>query len=119
MMAKLLGGQRLIKYIMCRIVVAFFIAIPCVMSERILWEHRKAIEFSSRIQVSQDNYDIKGYLAWRKQFLRTFSLTGIRLKLDYVAVEDGITIDPKCDKVRLRGYDEIKSLGKPPAIHSH
>lgn len=39
------------------------------------------------------------------QFLR-------RKQIDYVAVEEGITVDPKCDKIRLRGYDELKRIGK-------
>ena len=33
-------------------------------------------------------------------------------RIEYVAVEDGITVDPKCHKVRLRGYDDMKRLGK-------
>ncbi|KAK2463630.1 hypothetical protein APHAL10511_004381 [Amanita phalloides] len=33
-------------------------------------------------------------------------------KIQYICVEDGITVDPSCDKARLKGYDEIKSLGK-------
>ncbi|KAF8347765.1 choline-phosphate cytidylyltransferase [Amanita rubescens] len=33
-------------------------------------------------------------------------------KIQYICVEEGITVDPSCDKARLRGYDEIKSLGK-------
>lgn len=34
-----------------------------------------------------------------------------RRKIDYVVVEEGTTVDPKCDKVRLKGYDEMKRLG--------
>ena len=33
-------------------------------------------------------------------------------KIQYICVEEGITVDPSCDKARLRGYDEMKSLGK-------
>ncbi|KAF8627797.1 hypothetical protein AX15_004223 [Amanita polypyramis BW_CC] len=33
-------------------------------------------------------------------------------KIQYICVEEGITVDPSCDKVRLRGYDEMKSLGR-------
>ncbi|PFH51956.1 hypothetical protein AMATHDRAFT_39866 [Amanita thiersii Skay4041] len=33
-------------------------------------------------------------------------------KLQYICVEEGITVDPSCDKARLKGYDEMKSIGK-------
>ena len=32
-------------------------------------------------------------------------------QIDFVAVEEGITVDPQCHKVRLRGYDTLKKLG--------
>ncbi|KAJ7583246.1 cholinephosphate cytidylyltransferase [Mycena floridula] len=35
-----------------------------------------------------------------------------RRKIDYVAIEEGITVHPKCDRFRLEGYDEMKKLGK-------
>ena len=37
-------------------------------------------------------------------------------KIQYICVEEGITVDPSCDKARLRGYDEIKSLGTSSMI---
>ncbi|TRM65346.1 hypothetical protein BD626DRAFT_488482 [Schizophyllum amplum] len=33
-------------------------------------------------------------------------------RIDYVAIDEGTSVDPACDKVRLRGYDAVKSLGK-------
>ncbi|KAF8637600.1 hypothetical protein AX17_002669 [Amanita inopinata Kibby_2008] len=33
-------------------------------------------------------------------------------KIQYLCVEEGITVDPSCHKARLKGYDEMKSLGK-------
>jgi len=35
-----------------------------------------------------------------------------RLKIDYVAVEEGSTVDPTWDKTRLKGYDILKGAGK-------
>lgn len=32
-------------------------------------------------------------------------------KIDYVAIDEGITVDPRCDKLRVRGYDKMKGLG--------
>ncbi|KIK60457.1 hypothetical protein GYMLUDRAFT_43776 [Collybiopsis luxurians FD-317 M1] len=32
--------------------------------------------------------------------------------IDYIVVDEGTTVDPKCDKVRLKGYDDMKRLGK-------
>ncbi|KAJ7672693.1 hypothetical protein B0H17DRAFT_1084280 [Mycena rosella] len=34
-----------------------------------------------------------------------------RHKIDYVAVEEGATVDPAYDKLRLKGYDEMKRNG--------
>lgn len=31
--------------------------------------------------------------------------------IDYVAVEEGVTVDPRVDKARLKGYDSLKALG--------
>jgi choline-phosphate cytidylyltransferase len=39
------------------------------------------------------------------QFLRLW-------KIDYVAIEEGSSINPECDKERLRGYDRMKELGR-------
>ncbi|KAK7030675.1 Nucleotidylyl transferase [Favolaschia claudopus] len=38
------------------------------------------------------------------QFLANF-------KIDYVGVEEGATVDPSYDKLRLKGYDELKKSG--------
>ena len=32
-------------------------------------------------------------------------------KIDYVAIDEGSSIDPGCDKERVRGYDDVKGLG--------
>ena len=34
-----------------------------------------------------------------------------RYRIDYVAIEEGSSIDPAVDKMRLRGYDLVKSAG--------
>lgn len=31
-------------------------------------------------------------------------------KIDYVAIDEGSSVNPACDKERLRGYDLVKSL---------
>lgn len=31
-------------------------------------------------------------------------------KIDYVAIDEGISIDPACDNERLKGYDLVKGL---------
>jgi glycerol-3-phosphate cytidylyltransferase-like family protein len=36
----------------------------------------------------------------------------VRNKIDYVAVEEGSSVDPKLEKVRLGGYDLAKTLGE-------
>ncbi|KIY52999.1 hypothetical protein FISHEDRAFT_34147 [Fistulina hepatica ATCC 64428] len=33
-------------------------------------------------------------------------------QIDYVAVDEGMSVDPACDKIRLRGYDLVKSMSK-------
>jgi choline-phosphate cytidylyltransferase len=33
-------------------------------------------------------------------------------RIDYVALDEGTSVDPKCDKIRLGGYDSMKKLGK-------
>lgn len=38
-----------------------------------------------------------------EQFLRA-------KKIDYVAIDEGSSVNPACDKERLRGYDLVKSL---------
>ncbi|KAF7430781.1 hypothetical protein PC9H_006492 [Pleurotus ostreatus] len=35
-----------------------------------------------------------------------------RHRIDYVGLEEGTSVDPLCDNVRLKGYDEMKRLGK-------
>ncbi|KAJ6581425.1 hypothetical protein B0H19DRAFT_928995 [Mycena capillaripes] len=44
----------------------------------------------------------------------------VRHKIDYVAVEEGATVDPTYDKLRLKGYDEMKKNGVPvTAFYTH
>jgi len=31
--------------------------------------------------------------------------------IDFVAIDEGTSVDPCCDKIRLRGYDELKKHG--------
>ncbi|KAF9531786.1 hypothetical protein CPB83DRAFT_808913 [Crepidotus variabilis] len=33
-------------------------------------------------------------------------------RIDFVAIDEGSSVDPTCDKARLRGYDELKKRGK-------
>lgn len=40
----------------------------------------------------------------------------LRHRIDFVAVEEGISLDPACDKVRVKGYEYLRELGEPP-IH--
>ncbi|KII87425.1 hypothetical protein PLICRDRAFT_163538 [Plicaturopsis crispa FD-325 SS-3] len=35
-----------------------------------------------------------------------------RRRIDYVAVDEGASVDPSCGKCRVQGYDAIKRLGK-------
>lgn len=40
-----------------------------------------------------------------EKFLRT-------KHIDYVAIDEGVSVDPDCDRERLKGYDLVKSLRK-------
>ncbi|KIK09003.1 hypothetical protein K443DRAFT_672047 [Laccaria amethystina LaAM-08-1] len=33
-------------------------------------------------------------------------------RIDYVAIDEGTSIDPGCDKARVKGYDEMKKINK-------
>ena len=33
-------------------------------------------------------------------------------RIDYIAIDEGTSVDPNCDKARVKGYDEIKRLGQ-------
>ncbi len=35
-------------------------------------------------------------------------------QIDFVAIDEGTSIDPNCDRDRLKGYDLVKSLRKSP-----
>lgn len=39
-----------------------------------------------------------------------------RHRIDYVALEEGSSVDPAISKARLAGYDLVKSIGKPLAL---
>jgi choline-phosphate cytidylyltransferase len=39
----------------------------------------------------------------------------LQRKFDYLALDDGMSVDPACDKFRLKGYDALKKIGK----HNH
>jgi hypothetical protein len=36
---------------------------------------------------------------------------------DYLALDEGMSVDPACDKFRLRGYDALKKIGKHHHCH--
>ncbi|EAU90554.2 choline-phosphate cytidylyltransferase [Coprinopsis cinerea okayama7 len=36
----------------------------------------------------------------------------LQRRLDYLALDEGTSVDPNCDKARVRAYDIIKKLGK-------
>ena len=38
-------------------------------------------------------------------------------RIDYVALEEGSSVDPEFEKERLRGYDVLKTLGEFGATH--
>lgn len=38
------------------------------------------------------------------------------MRIDYVAIEEGVSCDPAYDKERIKGYDVIKSLRKCSAL---
>ena len=33
-------------------------------------------------------------------------------RIDFVLIDEGTSVDPTCDKARLRGYDELKKHGQ-------
>lgn len=35
----------------------------------------------------------------------------LRHRIDFVAVEEGIALDPSCSKVRVKGYEHLRELG--------
>lgn len=35
----------------------------------------------------------------------------IQRRIDFIAIDEGTTVDPTCDKVRVQGYDDMKRLG--------
>lgn len=37
-------------------------------------------------------------------------------RIDYIAIDEGTSVDPTCDKTRLKGYDSMKALGKLSTI---
>jgi glycerol-3-phosphate cytidylyltransferase-like family protein len=39
-------------------------------------------------------------------------------KIDFVAVDEGASVDPLCQKVRLQGYDSLKALGTCRSLHA-
>ena len=39
----------------------------------------------------------------------------LQRKFDYFALDDGMSVDPACDKFRLKGYDALKKISK----HNH
>ncbi|KAJ2934885.1 hypothetical protein H1R20_g2297, partial [Candolleomyces eurysporus] len=36
----------------------------------------------------------------------------LQRRVDYVAIDEGTSVDPNCHKLRVKGYDEIKRIGK-------
>ena len=36
----------------------------------------------------------------------------LQRRFDYLALEEGMSVDPACDKFRLKGYDTLKKVGK-------
>jgi hypothetical protein len=36
----------------------------------------------------------------------------LRQRFDYLALDEGMSVDPACDKFRLKGYDALKKIGK-------
>jgi len=37
-------------------------------------------------------------------------------KFDYLALDEGMSVDPACDKFRLKGYDTLKRLGRHDSL---
>lgn len=33
-------------------------------------------------------------------------------QIDFVLIDEGTSVDPTCDKARVRGYDDLKTHGK-------
>ncbi|TFK39990.1 hypothetical protein BDQ12DRAFT_681585 [Crucibulum laeve] len=33
-------------------------------------------------------------------------------RIDFIAIDEGTTVDPACDKLRVNGYDEMKRIGR-------
>ena len=40
----------------------------------------------------------------------------LQRRVDYIAIDEGTSVDPNCDKLRVKGYDEIKRIGT--VVHS-
>ena len=40
-------------------------------------------------------------------------------RIDYVAIDEGTTIDPGCDKARVKGYDEMKKISAYNHFHTY
>lgn len=40
----------------------------------------------------------------------------LQRRIDYIAIDEGTSVDPNCDKARVKGYDEIKRLGECPSL---
>jgi hypothetical protein len=36
----------------------------------------------------------------------------LQWRFDYLALDEGMSVDPTCDKFRLKGYDALKKIGK-------
>lgn len=37
-------------------------------------------------------------------------------RIDFVAIEEGVSVNPAYDILRVRGYDEVKRLGESPNL---
>lgn len=35
----------------------------------------------------------------------------LQRRFDYIALDEGMSVDPACDKLRLKGYDAMKRIG--------
>ena len=35
----------------------------------------------------------------------------LQRRFDYIALEEGMSVDPACDRLRLKGYDAMKRIG--------
>lgn len=36
----------------------------------------------------------------------------LQRRFDYIALDEGMSVDPACDKLRLKGYDTLKRIGE-------